>query len=1541
MEDTAAALPGAASPPEREVLTVTAAAPGLRALRMAAARDTPSAGSTIEHYELIRQLGQGGMGTVFLARDTRLGRLVALKLLTELGGLGAQRFLVEARATARCRHENIIVIHEVGEHDGYPYMVLEYIEGQSLDAWMKERRGAGQGSQGSHGEGGEGRRARVPASLAVELMVPVVRALICAHKLGIVHRDLKPGNIMLDASGRIKVLDFGIAKVRDEASIAAPLENVGPVSRDLGLTGQGGIVGTMPYMSPEQWGSDEVDPRTDLWAVGIMLFELVTGAHPLAPLTPSRLEQVPRLDEPMPGVLAVCPDLGPLGAVIDRCLLKRKAGRTASAEELCAALEALLPGQKAFELGLGGSPFGGLAAFQEADAARFFGRERDVAGVIGRLRQHALLAVAGPSGAGKSSFVRAGLIPALKRLGEGWETRIVRPGRRPLAALGELCAEMTPDAEDGHALMTLLRDVPGFLGSTLRARCRGASRRVLVFVDQFEELYTLGADQAERAAFIACLMGAADDASSPLRVVISIRSDFLDRMAEDRQLLTAVTRGLFFLPPMGREELRAALLRPLEATGHAFESPDMVEAMLDALETSATPLPLLQFTATKLWELGDRERRLLTRASYDELGGVAGALATHADAVLAGLSAPAQRLSRAVFLRLVTPERTRAVVTLPDLRELDEEGSAVEQIVFQLAEARLLLIETGEERAFATVELVHESLIERWPRLGRWLDESQEEIAFGARVQPAAKQWEASGHSEGLLWRGQAAEDAQRWQRRHGEAAGAILGAREARYLAAVVALDARERRRRRRLVISVVAFLSAVVVVVSVLGARGWRAATRAEEQTARADAERIEAEKSAARARNAGRMAAARERQEDPTTVLALLREMEPGPLPRGWAEFARWAGDAGVAEVVLQNGSEVICATWSPDGQRIASASYDKAVRVWNADGTGQPLVLRGHIDAVYGAVFSPDWRRIVSTSWDRTVRVWNADGTGEPLVLRGHTDGVYGAVFSPDGRRIVSVSRDTTARVWNADGTGEPIVLRGHDAAVSAAAWSPDGRRIVSASADKTIRVWNADGTGEPRVLLGHADRVSGVAWSPDGGRLVSASADKTLRVWSADGAGQALVLRGHDAGVSGVAWSPDGGRLVSASADKTVRVWSADGTGQPLVLRGHGAGVTRASFSPDGGRVVSASEDKTIRVWSAARTGQPLVLRGHDERVSGAAFSPDGRRVVSGSDDKTARVWSADGTGQPIVLRGHDEGVSAVGFSPDGQRVVSASWDKTVRVWNADGTGQPLVLRGHAEWVSWAAFSPDGRRIVSTSRDKTVRVWNADGTGEPLVLRGHDAGVHGAGFSPDGRRIASASMDKKLRVWNADGTGEPLVLSGYDYGFFGIAWSPDGRRLASASEDGLVRIWSADGTGEPIVLRGHEGIARMYGDRPWSPDGARLVSTSDDGTVRIWSADGTGEPIVLRPSSKPVGSASWSPDGRRIVAALDDRTMVIWSDVEPLVSAEDPKMWTATTYCMPLEVRQRLLDFPEEQSWRDLDRCQRQVRAVGARVGPGR
>ncbi|WP_437975280.1 protein kinase [Sorangium sp. So ce295] len=1493
-------------------------------------------GSRIKHYEIIRKLGQGGMGVVFLARDTRLGRLVAIKLLLKLSGGGIKRFLAEARATARCRHEGIVVIHEVDEILGYPYLVLEYVNGPTLREWMKQRRHPGAPDlSGVHTS-----LAPMPPAGVAELTIPVVRALVCAHELGIVHRDLKPENILLDDTGCIKVLDFGIAKQIEPRAVAMITEEQAALTRRVRQPRKTSILGTPQYMSPEQLLGKDVDHRTDLWAVGIILHELLTGKHPLDPFSLAQLAGIVDFDVPMPTVRESHPEMG---ALIDHCLKKRRSERIGSAKELLAELEALLPSRRALALGENESPFAGLFAFQEADAARFFGRDRDITAMMARLGHQQLLAVAGPSGAGKSSFVRAGVIPALKRSGDSWEAFILRPGRRPLSALTDVLVQAADTASatdepelDHDRLSVTMCSQPGYLGAALRARCRreGREHRVLLFVDQFEELYTLGAAPEDRAAFVACLEGAADDASSPVRVLLAIRSDFLDRMAEDRQFIKDLTRGLWFLPPMGREGLRDALTRPLEAAGYRFEKVEMVEDMLRSLESTPSPLPLLQFAATKLWEARDHGRRLLTQESYHQLGGVPGALSAHADAVFSALPVREQRLARAVFLRLVTPERTRALVSLDELCELvqDSEGNAskaIAAVVQHLADARLLLIETGGEREGTTVELVHESLIDRWGKLGQWLADSQQDARMLARLRAAADQWETSGQAEGLLWRGRAAEDARAWYERRRAAQGADwrigIGKREERYLLAVVALCEGARRLRWRLATGALTALAAIAVMISYLAVRAERQATRADQEAERARAEALQA-------RNATRMATARELQADPTSVLAIVRELEPPDMPREWAVLAHWALHSRIARVVLIHADAVLFAGFSPDGRRIVTGSYDRNVRVWNADGSGEPLVLRGHEDPVLSAAFSPDGTRIVTGSQDRTARVWNADGSGEPLVLRGHEDRVYSAAFSPDGKRIVTGSWDKTARVWNADGSGEPLVLRGHEGWVYSAAFSPDGKRIVTGSQDRTVRVWNADGSGEPLVLRGHEDRVYSAAFSPDGERVVTGSWDKTARVWNADGSGEPLVLRGHENWVQSVAFSPDGKRIVTGSWDKTARVWNSDGSGDPIILGGHEDCVVSAVFDGDGKRVVTGSQDKTARVWNTDGSDDPLVLRGHRALVWGVAFSPDGKRIVSASEDKTMRVWNADGSGEPLVLRAHQGGVYSAAFSPDGTRIVAASDDATARVWNADGTGEPLVLRGHEGWVYSAAFSPDGERVVTGSQDKTARVWNADGTGEPLVLRGHEDRIYSVAFSPDGKRVVTGSQDKTARVWNADGTGEPLVLRGHEDRVYSVAFSSDGKRIVTGSWDKTARVWNADGTGEPLVLRGHKHWIMAAA---FSPDGKRIVTGAQDQTIRVWNADGAGEPLILRGANSAINSVAFSADGKRIVSASDDAAVRVWTDLEPLRGVDDPKLWTATTYCMPIEARTELLRMPEAMARAGREACLRHVEETRA------
>ncbi|MBC7978493.1 MAG: serine/threonine protein kinase, partial [Myxococcales bacterium] len=681
-------------------------------------------GTSVEHYEIIRALGSGGMGEVHLARDLRLGRLVALKFLYPSSREVATLLLVEARATAKCTHENIVVIHDMNEHHGLPYMVLEYLEGKSLNKLHRER--------------------PLPALRIIEVMSSVARALDHAHRAGIVHRDLKPDNIFVTATGIVKVLDFGIAKLLGAPSLKhKPSEDTPAVDNDETQVtiSSAGPIGTRTYMSPEQWSGADVDHRTDIWAFGIVLFWLVAGVHPFAQLDArSLMFAVVAVDQPVPSVASVVPDLHPgLVAIVDRCLRKPKAERFATARHLLEALERLLPHHAAAAEGEDRCPYLGLQAFQETDAERFFGRADQVARVLGRLVTQPLISIVAPSGVGKSSFVHAGVIPALKRDAR-WETIVMRPGRSPLLALAALIDANAGSNEHCRALAHRMYEEPGTLGAILRWRAASQGSRVLLYVDQFEELYTLVHDPRERAAFVTCLRAAADDPSSPVRVILSLRSDFLDRAAEDRAFMASLTEGMHYLMPLGNDGLWHALVRPAEQAGHTFESAALVAQMIDDMATASGALPLLQFAAARMWEARDRSRRTLTMASYLALGGIAGALAVHADAVLAELPPARRQLAKAVFQRLVTADGTRAVVGLDELIVLSPAAHEMRGLIDQLVSARLLVTKSDDQGVGATVEIIHESLISAWPQLRHWAEAGREQAAFLVQVRQAAQQ---------------------------------------------------------------------------------------------------------------------------------------------------------------------------------------------------------------------------------------------------------------------------------------------------------------------------------------------------------------------------------------------------------------------------------------------------------------------------------------------------------------------------------------------------------------------------------------------------------------------------------------------------------------------------------------------------------------------------------------------------------------------------------------------------------------------------------
>ncbi|OKH14876.1 hypothetical protein NIES592_08340 [Fischerella major NIES-592] len=576
------------------------------------------------------------------------------------------------------------------------------------------------------------------------------------------------------------------------------------------------------------------------------------------------------------------------------------------------------------------------------------------------------------------------------------------------------------------------------------------------------------------------------------------------------------------------------------------------------------------------------------------------------------------------------------------------------------------------------------------------------------------------------------------------------------------------------------------------------------------------------------------------------------------------------------LVGHGDVVTRVKFSPDGQKLASASWDKTVKIWQRDGK-LLHTLRGHTDAVWSVNFSPDGKMLVSASRDKTVKVWRVED-GKEIITLNHQDWVACVGFSPDSKAIASMEWGGKMRLWNLQGQ-ELKSFSTHNAPVVAIHFSPNGKMIATASRDGTAKVWSLDGK-ELLSLGGHKNWVMYVNFSRDGKNLVTTSRDKTAKIWDLDGK-ELATLRGHTDTVASAVFSRDGQTIATASWDKTIRLWSRKGE-ELQVFRGHTDAVWGVNLSKDGQILASSGEDGTVRLWNMengeAGKFQSLSFNLGEAAAGSVSFSPDGQILGTTGRYTMAKLWNHQGQ-ELVTLNGHSDTLRSLQFSPNGQIIATASRDKTVKLWNLSGK-EIVTLRGHQADVRSVTFSPDGKTIASASWDTTVKLWNLNGK-ELLTLRGHQGGVRSVSFSPDGQIIATASEDGTAKLWNCQGQ-ELVTLKGHQAGIQAVGFSPDSQVIATASKDKTVKLWNRqecrDVTCNVSTLRGHEGEVNAVS---FSPNGEIIATASEDMTVKLWNRQ--GEVLqTLAGLDAGVKSVSFSPDGLVLASSDSLGKITLWN-----------------------------------------------------------
>ncbi|RAZ78420.1 hypothetical protein DPM35_07560 [Mesorhizobium atlanticum] len=1230
------------------------------------------------------------------------------------------------------------------------------------------------------------------------------------------------------------------------------------------------------------------------------------------------------------------------------------------------------------------SPFRGLDAFEFEDADLFFGRARAIAACTARLEQQAasgtaFLLIYGMSGCGKSSLLRAGLLPSLTRPGAVagislWRRCLIRLSEGPDAfavlaaalfhdaAVPELSSEVTTAEFARLCRSTPDRALPLVRQALRKAAEPGRSQvRLLVVIDQLEELFTTERQPATREALVRALAVLA--ASGLVWVIAAIRSDFFHRCGEV-QGFSALKDGLAsyeLLPPTG-PEIAQMIREPAVVAGLRFEESAELGRLDDVLQAAATAdpgsLPLLEFVLDALYQASG-ERRVLTFAHYRALGGLEGAIARRADEVLDLLAPGIQEALPAVLRALTTANLGDETVTARAALYTEVAGTpARSALVTALIDARLLVCDE-DAAGHVFVRLAHEALLSRWPRAADIVNANRNFLATRERLRADAHRWHLESRNRELLLPSgkRLAEGEELMLSRREEVDDAVLEYIEESLrahrqreekdrhaeLALVAAAEEAKRERlereaeRRSLAAAAANRLARrtrnaaiVAIMLALMAGAGALVAFKAREE-ARGQRDQALRNQFLSLSFLSERSAAAGNTEAAIRLALEALPSKEQPERPYLFeAEAALYKALLAHRQIkILRPGAGVAHAAFSPTGDRIVTASYDKTAAVWDISSGAETAILKGHDGAVERAEFSPDGSRILTAARDGTARLWDAV-SGEQLCILRPVGNYPTAIFSPDGTRVLTAGENSDATLWDVR-TGKKVLGVSSDA-YTRAAFSSDGRRFATAG-KHSISIWNAaDGaltqsirvTSWPytlafspngsRMVAGpwgwhsHRDtsslfdlskgmeiaklagsksdtQLNGVLFSHGGQRIATVSLDGTARIW--DGTlGTLDVVLGQE--VSGLkpdidtderdvemngAFTQDDRFLATTSINGQIRIWDAERASLVTTIAGHESLVEHLEFSPvDSNILLTASHDGTARLWDI--DGALTTSLSHEYRPTFAVFSPDSVHLLTGGGDSAAHLWDVV-SGREIIRLDTHEIIQSASFSPDGRRVATASLEGVVRIFDVATGHETAQFQSDAGLIK-IQFGRDGKSLVCSWINGTAQLWNAT-TGAELAVIPTSSNLPQAILSPDGRLIFSAREDNVGHLLTTSGV-ELRALVGHQDRITAGAFNPDGQLVATGSLDHTARIWSTT-EGTSARMEGHTGAVTAV---TFSPDGQSLLTASRDGTARIWSVSG-GLEKVLRGHSGALDSAEFSPNGLYVVtASTEDRTVRLWA-----------------------------------------------------------